>query len=58
VVLLLAGWLTASLIHAQTTFGTIRGTVRDAHDAVMVGINGALVALCHVLVARGYKLKA
>ncbi len=26
--------------------------------AVMVGINGALVALCHVLVARGYKLKA
>jgi ABC-2 type transport system permease protein len=26
--------------------------------AVMVGVNMALVALCHVLVARGYKLKA
>jgi len=26
--------------------------------AVMVVINAALVALCHVLVARGYKLKA
>jgi ABC-2 type transport system permease protein len=26
--------------------------------AVMVGVNAALVALCHVLVARGYKLKA
>jgi ABC-2 type transport system permease protein len=26
--------------------------------AVMVGVNVALVALCHVLVARGYKLKA
>jgi ABC-2 type transport system permease protein len=26
--------------------------------AVMTGINAALLALCHVLVARGYKLKA
>jgi hypothetical protein len=26
--------------------------------AVMVGTNAALVTLCHVLVARGYKLKA
>jgi hypothetical protein len=36
--LLLAGWFGSAIIKAQTTFGTIRGTVRDSHDAVIVGV--------------------